>query len=153
MTDVIKIGGNLNRTPPDNRDFGLIDHYIQPQLEDIPQEWSFWKPLEIKDQKQTQQCTGHGVAAAIEAHEKVLINPSVQYAFIKDIAQDPSDTGANLRDAMKSGVKFGAVKKADCAIGVDTNDGDFLADLKNYPAEVRLFASKQKQTQNSMESI
>ena len=142
---ILHIGGNLQKTPADNRDFGLIDFYVQPKLSDIPDDWSFWKPLEIKDQKQTQQCTGHGVASAIEAHEKVILNPSVQYAFIKEIVGDPTDTGANLRDAMKSGTKYGAVKKTDCDIGVDKHNGTFLADLKNYPQEVTTLAKPQQQ--------
>ena len=142
---LLRIGGNLKRTPPDNRDFGLVDIFLQPDLSEIPNEWSFWKPLEIKDQKGTQECTGHGVAAAIEAHEGVIINPSAQYAFIKDIADDPTDSGANLRDAMKSGLDYGAVEKKDCDLGVDNHNGSFLADLANYPPEIIEKAKPHKQ--------
>jgi hypothetical protein len=141
----IKIGGNLHPTPPDNRDFGLADIFLQPDISEVPAEWSFWKPLEIKNQQDTQECTGHGVAAAIEAHEGVILNPSAQYAFIKEIVGSPTDDGADLRSAMKSGLAYGAVEKKDCDIGVDNRNGAFLADLANYPPEVIEQAKPHKQ--------
>lgn len=134
MNRKLKIGGDLKPTPKDDRDFGLLDVYTQIPLSEVPNtDWDFYTPLEVKDQKQTQECTGHGVAVALEAHEGEIINPSVQYAFIKELTGDPTDTGADLRTAMKSGTKIGGVKKKDCDFGVDKYDGDFLADIKNYP--------------------
>src|SRR3990167_3603000 len=148
MKKSIKIGihNNLLRTPADNRDFGLMDLFKQPDIREVGQgDWGFWQPLEIKDQKGSQECTGHGVAAAIEAHEGVLINPSAQYAIIKKLTNDPTDTGADLRTAMKSGLQYGAVKKEDCALGLDNHDGNFLADLNNYPVKILEKATPQKQ--------
>jgi len=129
-----KFGTGLHPTPPDNRDFGLADFYKQPDLDTIPDgDWGEFEPAEIKDQQQTQECTGHGVVAALEPHEDVILNPSWQYAAIKELMGDPSDSGADLRMAMKSGLKAGAIEKTICNIGTDEYDGDFLADIKNYP--------------------
>lgn len=146
MTDKQQFGTGLKRTPKDERDFGLGEVYKQMDIADVPAgDWSFYDPLEVKDQRGTQECTGHGVASALEAHEGELINPSVQYAFIKEIAGDPTDTGANLRDAMKSGLKVGGVEKKDCDYGVDKYDGDFLADIRNYPEGLKDKAAVHKQ--------
>lgn len=146
MNKTLKIGGDLHPTPVDERDFGLIDFFPQIDISEVPDtDWNFYEPLEIKDQGQTQECTGHGVAEAIEAHEGVIINPSVQYALIKDIVGSPTDDGADLRSAMKSGTKYGAVEKKDCDLGVTNHDGEFLADLKNYPTNVKDLAKKHQQ--------
>ena len=46
---------------------------------------------------------------------------------------------------MKSGLQYGAVKKEDCALGLDNHDGNFLADLNNYPVKILEKATPQKQ--------
>ncbi len=104
-----KIYGGLQPTPEDVRDFPLGALYTLPKLEEIPDEFVVAEPVAIKDQGDSDMCTAYAGTAASEAQEKVEFSPEYQFMKTKQISGSPEAWGANLRDMLKSLVKYGSL--------------------------------------------
>lgn len=112
--EIKKIGGGLQPTPDDPRDFNFGQVFGLIPIEQVPNT-DFWvsKPLRIYDQRSTDMCTAYAVVAVSEDQENVGLSPFYQFAKTKEISGDPEAWGADLRSACKSAQKFGSAESKD----------------------------------------
>ncbi len=144
----IRIGGGLNPTPDDDRDFPLGAIYKLPALEEIPFEDFNIDLLKIKDQGQSDMCTAYASTSASEVQEQKELSPEWQFAKIKELDGDPSKWGANLRQAMKSLVKFGSILAVatpeELRYSDEKNNRDKIAQIGNWDKALGFIAGKYK---------
>lgn len=116
-----------------SRVFGAL-----PKLAAIPPDFDVGIKPFIKDQQDTDFCTGFTVAAVSEDQEGIELDPLWQFAKTKELMGDLG-WGADLREACKSAIKFGSLPKAKSPFNLDKGR-EFLADWKNWPKELEPFA-------------
>ncbi len=101
---------SLRILPQDGRDFSLGAVFPQIKLEDVPKEdFVVATPLNIKDQGETDECSVYALTSVSEDQEGVELLPEFQFFKTKEIAGNPDDWGADLRDACKSAVIYGSL--------------------------------------------
>lgn len=121
----------LKPTPKDKRDFRLGQIIRWPSLDELPK--SFELPvLSVKDQRDTDFCTAFATCGMSEIQEGVELNPYWSFAVSKIISGDPERWGQDIRTAMKSHVKFGALPESE-AVSISVND---VRDIKKWPNEL-----------------
>lgn len=131
----------------DKRDkpFVLGRVFQLPKLSEIPNtDWSFDKPLEIKNQGNTQMCTAFAAAAVVEDHEGVILDPGYSYAKENQIRGTKGDVAGDLRDVAEAMRQFGALEKAKSPF--PDRDVSFTSDPANWPLIYDDYASAHKQS-------
>lgn len=93
-------------------------------------------------------CTGFTTAEIQNAIWGIQCDPFYQFAKIKQIRGEYKEWGANLRDAMKSAIKFGSLPSANSPYIHEGSRNDknreFLANWANWPIGLDSMALKQK---------
>lgn len=69
--------------------------------------------LTVRDQRADDDCTGHAIAVALEAHEGIPISPKWNFMRTKLKEGDLDSFGASLEDALSIPKDFGALPEAD----------------------------------------
>ena len=134
---IAKMGGGLQPTPVDVRDFQLGAIYPQPKIEELPYHYMLEGTV-MKDQKLTDLCTAYASTSASEKQENQVFSPEWQFAMTKRLEGDWTTWGANLRTAMMSFVKFGSLPQYVATGWLHTHekdkydDRDWLANWKNW---------------------
>mgnify|MGYP001561716928 CR=1 FL=1 len=126
------IGFGLQDTPDDHRDFELGAIIDLPDLKELPKKFSF-TPLVIKDQLDTDLCSAFATDSASELQEGRVLEPMWTFAVSKKISGDPDKWGQNIRDALKSHVKYGALLAVDSPFILETADKDKIRYIENWP--------------------
>lgn len=138
-----KLGGGLQPLPHDARDFSLAGVFGQPR--ELPEvDFIIAEPLAIKNQGDTDMCTGYAVTYASEAQEKTILSPEYQFAKTKQIEGTIKTWGANLRDACKSAVDYGSLEAGIIPMNTETHDRNHLATWTNWGFEADWNARKHK---------
>lgn len=106
-----RITGGLQELTEDTRDFSRTAVFGTIRADKIPEHNFMVAPvMDIYDQGDSDACTAFATCAASSDQEGVLLAPEFSFYATKVLLQqDPNSWGANLRDAMKSHVKFGAL--------------------------------------------
>lgn len=129
------IGKGLRKTPVDKRDkkfrhnrlFGSMNLSLLPE--------NFYDPEypKIKNQRDTDFCTGFASAAVSEDQEGVELSPEFPFAMAKEISGEDIETwGADLRTLCKVHKQIGAIEESESPYHVGEKPRDFLADPKNW---------------------
>jgi len=101
---------SLQPLPKDPRDFPLGAVFPQINLHEVPAEdFVVATPLLIKDQGETDFCSAYALTSVSEDQEGEELLPEYQFYRTKQIAGNPDEWGANLRDACKSATKYGSL--------------------------------------------
>ena len=125
----------LRETPPDERDFSLGAITKLPELSEIPDDFML-DGIEIKDQKSTDFCTQFACCGMSQLQEGVSLSPEWSFARTKQITGDVNGYGEDLRTAVATHVKVGAVEAKDVPFSVRTKSSEFLRRIENYPPEL-----------------
>lgn len=133
----------LLSTPKDRRDFRLGQIIDWPDLSELPESFEL-PPLSIKSQGQTDFCTGFATCGMSELQEGVELNP--YWSFAASQILHPTPWGQDIRTAMKTHVKFGAVENEGWERLPGYNK-EFLANITNYPE--RLFKEAKEHKKQS----
>ena len=101
---------SLRELPDDQRDFPLGAVVSQMNVLDIPDEdFVVAEPILIKNQGESDLCSGYAVCAVSEDQEGEELLPEYQFFKTKEISGDPDEWGADLRSACKSAVQYGSI--------------------------------------------
>lgn len=101
---------SLRPLPLDSRDFSLGAVFPQLDVSEVPNtDFAVGTPLLIKDQGETDECSAYATTAVSEDQEGQELLPEYQFFKTKQLAGNPEEWGADLRDACKSAVKFGSL--------------------------------------------
>lgn len=122
----------LKPTVPDERDFKLGSFVQLPSLSELPASFRF-SPLSIKDQRQTDFCSAFMSAGMSELQEGVELSPEWLFAKSKELSGKPEEWGQDIRTALQTHTKHGAVPKAKAPYSVEKKDAEFLRYIKNWP--------------------
>lgn len=134
--------GGLQELPQDDRDLQLGSFWSLPQLEELPEEFSF-EPLWIGDQNAEGEddfCSAYATCGASSLQEDKPLYPAYSFALSKQLTGDPEAWGQNLRAAMKAHQKFGAVPTNVVTQGVRDIDPNGRRYIQNYPGQYEEFA-------------
>lgn len=126
---------SLRPTPPDDRDFSLGAITTLPPLSEIPDDFML-DGIEIKDQRGTDFCTQFAACGVSGLQEGVSLSPEWSFAKTKELAGDIDGYGEDLRTAVATHVKVGAVEAKDVPFSVRTKSSKFLRRIENYPPEL-----------------
>lgn len=109
MSALKEKGGGLVPIEQDVRDFSRSAVFGAPLAVDMPDtDFIVAAPLEVKDQGDTDMCTAYATCSASEDQENAPLNPEYSFFLTKvKIMKNPDSWGADLRSAMKAGVKHG----------------------------------------------
>lgn len=129
----------LNPTPYDERDLTLGAITTLPKLSSLPDDFIL-DGIKIKDQKRTDFCTQFMATGMSSLQENVDLSPEWAFAMTKNITGDVDGYGENLRTAMATHIKKGAVEAKNVPYSVETHDSDFLRRLENYDSKLLLTA-------------
>jgi len=134
----IKIGGGLQPTPQDERDFSLGAIFSIPKLEDIDKTFSLID-LKVKDQKDSDFCTCYAGTYASEIQEGIELSPEWQFSKTKELSGNWQEWGANLRQMLKSLTKSGSRKQSDIPqeFIYNGNNRDIIANMENWPDDLK----------------
>jgi len=121
-------------TPTDPRDYSYAKNFGVGFRVDLPEEYVVRLP--IKNQAHTDFCTAFAACTVSEAQEGIQLSP--EWLFSR--YGKPGVYGADLRQAMKAGVKWGFLSKDRSPFDVHNQERDFLADKANWPSNLDLFA-------------
>lgn len=127
----------------DDRDLKLGAIFTYPKLSDIPDSFSL-DVLGIKDQKDTDFCTAFASCLVSELQEGVKLEPSYSFAVSKELSGGLHEWGQDIRYAMKSHAKVGAIESKVSPFSLDTEDEDMLRDITNWPPSLKLDALRHK---------
>lgn len=122
----------LQPTPYDPNDFALGFITQLPELSDLPREYKL-TPLEVKDQLGSDFCTAYATCTVSEMQENTRFEPSWTFAKSKELSGNKDDWGQNIRTAMKTHQKFGALPQDSTTFSVHTKTPKFLRDIDNWP--------------------
>jgi len=93
-------------------------------------------PLKIKDQKDLDFCTAFASTEITEDQELEEMDPLFQFAAIKKVMGEFTSYGADLRSAGLALVNFGSLPQRLAPYRIGEKTRDFLANWKNYPADL-----------------
>jgi hypothetical protein len=131
--------GGLNLTPKDERDFLLGAIITLPKLSELPESFSF-ETLNVKDQKDTDYCTAFASCLVSELQEEVELCPEWSFAASKEISGDADKFGQDIRVAMKTHQKVGAIEKKVSPYSLENKEDSFLRKIANWPKNLYNFA-------------
>lgn len=131
----------LRPLPKDENDFNLGAVRDLPRVEDLPEEYTVGDPF-IRDQGNTDFCTGFASSLASSFQEEVPL--SAEYAFALAKEEDKESWGLDLRTIVKSHVKKGTVKLSDAPYSLENKPDTFLRDIDNWPPELRQLAQEHR---------
>src|SRR3990167_4312660 len=131
-------GFGLKPKTEDARDYKLgavipINEF--PKLEYLPINFEL-DTSDQKDQGSSDFCTGYTTSLLIGTNEGVPIDANWMFAKSKELTGDIDEWGQGLRDALKVGVKFGALEIKDSPlyrVSPDSEENKLLRDIKNWP--------------------
>lgn len=133
----------LQPTPEDPRDFALGD--VFGYAEELPDgDFMVSEPLEIKDQRASDMCTGFSLTSVSEDQEGVLLDPNFTFSMLKKIQGDWRSWGGDLRSGCKVATKIGFLEKSESPFDFSRNGRNFVANWNNWPAELIELAKKHK---------
>lgn len=137
----------LLKTPVDKRDLKHNKYFGGFNINQLPANFYDEEYPKIKNQKDTDFCTGFASAAVSEEQEGVELSPEFIYAMGKKISGDGiSEWGADLRTICKVHTKIGAIEQKEAKYTVETQTRNFLANPMSWK-DVEDFAVKhQKKT-------
>jgi len=135
----MKLVFGLKLLPRDPRNLQLGKIVSLPAYDLTPDEFCL-ETLEIKNQKDTDFCASFSSSTASELQESVLLAPEFTFAAAKEISGDIQGFGLSFYDVLKAHIQVGAIEKKNSPFSVETKDRDFLADIKNWPLEMKLYA-------------
>src|SRR3990167_2434244 len=128
------VGFGLQPLPKDNRDFSLAGIFSQINPKEIPNtNWLVAEPLKIYDQKDTDFCTGNGIAGVTSLQEGMAASPEYQIKAIKEVRGEYKEWGADTRSACKSAVKFGSIPYDQSPFKMGEHSRDEIANWNNWP--------------------
>lgn len=129
----LKLGGGLLPTPKDGRDFSLGGVFGVIDIKTVPNsDFMVATPLEIKDQRDLDFCTGYSLAAVSEDQEGVALDPAFVFAMIKRERGEWQSWGADLRSGCKVATKVGFIAKGDNPEDYSGKSRNFLANWNNW---------------------
>lgn len=128
-------------TPKDDRDFKLGAITVLPDLKALPKNYRI-EILGIKNQRDTDFCTGFATSGASEPQEGKKLSPEWVFAKSKEISGDPDEWGQEIRVSMKVHTRFGAPEASQCPLSVLNEDDQTLRRIENYPKDLELKAVK-----------
>lgn len=135
-----EIQHGLTLTPPDPKNYKFVKVFGTADMSQIPDFFVVGSPLVIKDQKNTDRCTGYGSTAVSEDQEGVELNPEFQFYITKKIEGNDS-WGASLTSVAKSLVNYGSLPQTCAAYNADT-PREVILDDKSWK-ELDFFTAKQ----------
>ena len=127
-----RIGGGLLPIGEDSRDLQFGSIFSLPKLSELPEQYTVNEPLKIKDQGSTDLCTAYATTAVSEDQEGEELSVEYQFMLTKLISGKPDAWGANLRDAGKAMVKYGAVPALLPKADIHRDGRSFVVDPLNY---------------------
>jgi hypothetical protein len=140
-----KMKQGLRNTPPDERDFKLGSITSLPVLSELPKEFKL-KTLGVKDQKDTDFCSGFAVTLMSEVQEGVELSPEWHFAKSKELSNDKDEWGQDLRTALKVSVNYGDIRQKDAPYSLKDKDDSFLRDIKNWGISDTLAIGQRKKS-------
>jgi len=127
----------------DKRDFQLGALFFLPRLDELPESFELTTQFPIKNQGQTDYCSAYASCGMSEIQEKVELYPEYSFALSKEVSGDPDAWGQDLRSAMKSHTKYGAIAQKHAP---EAQNGD-LRRFSSYPITWLTYAKNhQKQS-------
>ena len=126
-------------TPYDERDLTLGAITELPKLTELPSNFIL-DGIEIKNQGKTDFCTQFAACGMSELQEGVSLSPEWCFAKTKELNGGVDSYGQDLRQALDTHRKIGAVEAKDVPYSVATKDKDFLRRIENYPRELAMGA-------------
>jgi len=130
--------------PEDKRDFSLGSIFTFEKPEDLPDEFELKLPYPPKDQKGSDFCTAYASCGMSELQEDEILEPAFSFAMSKEISGGVEVWGQDLRSAMSSHVKYGALQSSLSLYSVDNKDPDWLREPQNWDAQERVMALNHK---------
>src|SRR3990167_3688947 len=127
-----KITKGLRPTHKDDRDYKLGALFQLPELSELPADFVL-EGHTIKNQQDSDFCSGFAVTGMSELQEGVLLSPEYQFALSKTLSGDTEEWGQDARTAMKTAVKLGSLEKSKTSYSLESKDVSFLRDIKNWP--------------------
>ncbi len=103
------------------------------------------KPLSVFDQGTTSFCTAYAAAGAMTFRYKKVVSPEFQTAKEGELLGNPILNGTNMDTPCKALRKYGFVQRSMVKISLLKNRAIKVSNWKNYPANLNLFAMKNKQ--------
>lgn len=126
----------LNKLRRDKRDRSHHLTFGAVSMAELPAEYIV-QPLDIDDQGFTLFCTSHATSESAESQFGEILSPDFTAAATSEIAgENIALTGADLRDAMKAGSKFGFLPQRLAPFTWREKGDKFVADLKNWSQEL-----------------
>ena len=133
----------LKPTPPDERDFKLGAILKLPKPETLPVEFIFDVP-KVENQYNTDFCTAFATGYMSEIQEGIDIEPAWTFAMSKVISDDVAEWGQDIRTAMKTHIKYGALNRENSPLTLDEKNGDILREIDNWPDNIEFWVEKAK---------
>ena len=127
----------LNPLPKDKRDLKLGQLIQLPKLSELPH--SYRAPaLGIDDQFDSDFCAASASCKISEYQEGEPLSFEWQFAVAKALlGGDPDSFGIDLRTAMKSHVKVGALARKDAPYSLANQSVAFLRRIENWPENLK----------------
>lgn len=94
------------------------------------------KPLSIKDQGQSNYCTGYTIAEVIENQTGVLMSEAYVVALEGMLAGSPIFAGVDPMTALQTGRKLGALAKASAPLSFEKDGWQIPAEYQSWPREL-----------------
>ncbi len=133
MKDIVEPRFGLRLEPRDKRNFQLGAIEDLPPLEELPDEYRVELP--IKDQQESDFCTGMVASLMSGAQEGVELSPEWWFAMSKRLSGRVSRWGQSIHYALMVGIEYGAVEKAAVEWNLRNKDISFLRDPDNWPED------------------
>ena len=138
-----EIGGDLQVTPRDKRDFKLGKVFGMVDISEIPdRDFVVAEPLEIKDQGNSDLCAAFSACSVSEDQEGISLDPCYFFAKIKQIAGEYFSWGADLRTTCKAAVKYGFIEILQSLYNLENKSRNFIANWRNWPLGLDQFAQE-----------
>jgi len=140
MSDTLpKVLGGLQPTQRDGRDFKLGNVTKFPSLKELP------VFFDLGEKQLVNQigdfCTGAATCAASALQEGVPLSWKYSMALSKELTGDPNSWGQQIRPAMLTHIKMGAIELNESPY--EENDTvSFLRNIKNWPNHLKILARK-----------
>lgn len=128
----------LQPLPYDERDLRLGSVFSLGDIKEVPKKNFIVGTLRVKDQKNTDFCSGYTVSQVSATQEgDIDMSPEFQFGKTKELMGD-DEWGADLRSACKSAVKVGSLPQIiwDSVFGAESHyDRDLVLKVEEYPSE------------------
>lgn len=123
----------LKELPVDDRDFALGGVFGEIDINEVPNtDFYVHKPLRIKNQGDTDQCSAFAVTSVSEDQEAIELMPAYQFYSTKRLTGNKEEWGADLRNACKSAVKYGSLPK-DFLPEMNSKSRTYILENNNWP--------------------